>query len=65
MKRFLAAGTFAPFGESLFLALWIGAFISNIGTWIGHQNSFSLNKSPFRINSFVGIGIALLKKNRK
>src|SRR5277367_3054143 len=34
MKRFFSAEAFAPFRERLFLTLWIGAFISNVGTWM-------------------------------
>jgi len=27
-------GSFAPFNESIFRSLWIGSFVSNIGTWM-------------------------------
>jgi len=54
MKRFFTSTTFAPFRESLFLTLWIGAFISNVGTWMQNVGvswlAATMSASPLMIS---------------
>src|SRR5277367_2703759 len=54
MKRFFSAEAFAPFRERLFLTLWIGAFISNTGTWMQNVGvgwlAATLSASPLVIS---------------
>jgi MFS family permease len=54
MKRFLSASIFEPFRETLFTTLWIGAFISNVGTWMQNVGvgwfAATMSASPLMIS---------------
>ncbi len=54
MKRFFTANAFEPFKETLFLSLWIAAFISNVGTWMQNVGvswlAATMSASPLMIS---------------
>jgi MFS family permease len=54
MKRVITPAIFEPFRETLFATLWIGAFISNIGTWMQNVGvgwlAATMSASPFMIS---------------
>src|SRR6202034_1333707 len=54
MSRIFSGAIFEPFKERLFTTLWIGAFVSNIGTWMQNVGvgwlAATMSASPLMIS---------------